>query len=81
MTKQLKSAWDKTAGYKTKSGAILLGLYELAKLVAPQVLDGNTDIIVRKSIDVLIITGGLDWLYRNRKEIVNWVLNLFTKKQ
>lgn len=81
MTKQIKSAWDKTAGYKTKSGAILLGIYELVKLIAPNLLVGTADEIVNKSINLLIITGGADWIYRNRKEIVTWCKNLFNNKK
>lgn len=81
MTAQIKSAWDKTAGYKTKSGAVLLAIYELSKLIAPELMTGNVDLIISRSINLLIITGGADWIYRNRKEIVNWCKNLFNNKK
>jgi len=77
----IKNIYNATTGYKTKSGAVLLALYTLIESVAPDLFKGQSEQIVRSSIDFLIITGGADWVYRNRKEIINWITNLFTKKQ
>jgi hypothetical protein len=86
MTAHLKSAWDRTAGYKTKSGAVLLAIYMMVEAVAPGLMKGQTQEIVRSGIDLLIITGGADWAWRNRKDIANWITvnvitKIFTKKK
>ena len=72
--------WDKTSGYKTKTGAVLLALYSLIQAVAPGLMHGQTETIVRNSIDFLIITGGADWVWRNRLKIIETFKKLFTKK-
>jgi hypothetical protein len=76
-----RQIWDKTSGYKTKTGAVLLALYSLIQAVAPGLLTGQTDTIVRNSIDFLIITGGADWVYRNRHSIINFIKKLTTWKK
>ena len=78
--KAVQAIYDKTAGYKTRTGAVLLALYALIEAVAPAILKGQTEQVVRTSIDFLIITGGADWVWRNRHDIVNWIKELFTKK-
>jgi len=75
-----KKIWDKTAGYKTKSGAILYLLLQIFKKLFPEVLDDATLEIVKYIIDFTILTGGIDWIWRNRKEIIQWIGNLFKKK-
>jgi len=78
--KVVQNIYDKTQGYKTKSGAILLALYTLIESIAPELLTGQTEHIVRSSIDFMIITGGADWVWRNRIKIINWIKHLFTPK-
>ena len=80
MTAKIKSIWDKTSGYKTKTGGVLLAVYELVKLIDPNILTGKADMIAQKSINLLIITGASDWLWRNRKEIWQFTTGLFKKK-
>jgi len=75
-----KKIWDKTAGYKTKSGAILYLLLQIFKKLFPEFLDDATLEIVKYIIDFTILTGGIDWIWRNRKEIIQWIGNLFKKK-
>lgn len=78
---KVQKLYDATKGYKTKSGAILLSIYALLQAVAPGLMTGQTEEVIRTSIDFLIITGGADWVWRNRKDIVNWVVKLFTKNK
>jgi len=73
--------WGKTQGYKTKTGAVLLAIYSLLHTIAPELMTGKTEAITRNLIDVLIITGGADWVYRNRHNIVKKISNLFTKNK
>lgn len=70
--KALQTIYDKSAGYKTRTGAVLLALYALIEAVAPQLLKGQTEQIVRTGIDFLIITGGADWVWRNRFKIIEF---------
>lgn len=81
MKQQAKNLWKKTEGYKTKSGAILYLLFQLFKSVFPDTLDKSTEEAVKYSIDLLILTGGIDWIWRNRKKVVNWILNIFNQKR
>jgi len=69
--------WGKTSGYKRGTGALLLALYQFVKAVSPDLLTGAADEVTRASIDILIITGGLDWVWTNRKKIVDFL----TKKK
>jgi hypothetical protein len=75
----IQSKWEKTAGYKTKTGAVLLAAYMLIDAVAPNLMTGQTEHIARTGIDFLIITGVADWAWRERKEIVNKLINIFKK--
>jgi len=77
----IRNYWDKTAGYKTKSGAVLLALYTMIQAMAPELLTGQTENIVRSSIDFLIITGGADWVWRNRKKITEKIINIFKRNK
>jgi len=76
----IKKTWEKTAGYKTKSGAILYLLFELFKKIFPEVLSEESEQGVKYVIDLLLITGGVDWIWRNRKIVIQWIANLFKKK-
>jgi len=76
----IKKTWEKTAGYKTKSGAILYLLFELFKKIFPEVLSEESEQGVKYVIDLLLITGGVDWVWRNRKIVIQWIANLFKKK-
>ena len=75
-----KKIWDKSAGYKTKSGAFLYLLFELFKKLFPDLLDEVGETIIKYLIEALILTGGLDWVWRNRREVIQWVKELFKKK-
>jgi biotin synthase-related radical SAM superfamily protein len=76
-----KKIWDKTAGYKTKSGALLYLLFELFKALFPDVLDVVEEKVIKYIIELLIITGGVDWIWRNKKEVLQWIANIFRTKQ
>jgi hypothetical protein len=77
----INKLYDKTAGYKTRTGAVLLALYTLIESVAPSLLTGQAESIVRSGIDLLIITGGADWVWRNRNKIIDFLKNILTKKE
>lgn len=78
--KTIQKIYDNTAGYKTRTGAVLLAILTLIESVAPELLQGKSEQVVRASIDLLIITGGADWVWRNRKKIIDWFRKIFTKK-
>lgn len=72
-----KQIWDKTAGYKTKSGALLILIFQLFQKVFPNTLSDNAEEAVLYSINILILTGGADWVWRNRHEIVEFIAKKF----
>jgi hypothetical protein len=80
MSNKVKEAWDKTAGYKTKSGAILYLVFQLFKSIFPNALNESSEEVVKYSIDLIILTGGADWVWRNKDEIIQWLTNIFSKK-
>ena len=77
----VKTIWDKTAGYKTASGGILLLLYQLFKLVYPDALQKEWDEWIYNAIGFITATGVIDKAWRYRKEIKEFIKRLFTKKQ
>lgn len=77
---KVQNKWNKTAGYKTKSGAILYLLFELFKKIFPDVLAETGEDVVKYTIDLIILTGGLDWAWRNKKKIWDFIKDKFTKK-
>jgi hypothetical protein len=76
---KVQKAWGNTAGYKRGTGAVLLALYTFIKAVAPNLLQGAADEVTRATIDLLIITGGLDWVWRNRDKIIEFLIKKFKK--
>ena len=90
MTEKLTNTWnkavkiknqirEKTDGQKTKSAAILLAIYYFIDAIKPNLIFGQTEIVVNKGIDLMIITGAADWIWRNRKNIADKVLSVFHK--
>lgn len=73
MTKQIKTAWDKTKGYKTVTGGTLLLLFDLFRLSFPHAMDGPWEEWTGRFINFIIYTGVLDKIWRNRKEISDWL--------
>ena len=71
--------WKKTAGYKTKTGAILYLLFQLFKKLFPELINESSEEIIKYTIDLLILTGGIDWIWRNRHDVLKWIANLFKK--
>lgn len=69
----VKKQWDKTKGYKTKSGAILYLLFQLFKSLFPDTLNESSEEVVKYTIDLIILTGGLDWVWRNRKKVFEFI--------
>ena len=78
MTAKLKSAIDKTNGYKTKAAALIYLLFVLAGEKVPFLAENSEQITV--VIDFLIFSGLLHDVWRNRKKIIESVKNFFKKK-
>ena len=78
MTAKLKSAIDKTNGYKTKAAALIYLVFVLAGEKVPFLAENSEQITV--VIDFLIFSGLLHDVWRNRKKIIESVKNFFKKK-
>ena len=78
MTAKLKSAIEKSNGYKTKAAALIYLLFTLAGEKVPFLSDNSEQITV--VIDFLIFSGLLHDAWRNRKKIIEFVKNIFKKK-
>lgn len=78
MTTKIKSAIEKTNGYKTKSAALIYLLFTAFGDKVPFIAE-NKEIAVN-IIDILIASGLLHDLWRNRKKIIDFVKNIFNKK-
>lgn len=68
--------WKSSEGYKTRTGAVLLAIYEFINLISPELLAGKAGEVTRQGINLLIITGGADWVWRNRHSIINTLKKL-----
>ena len=75
----VKQVWSNTANYKTRSAAVLLAIFQFIQVVAPNLLEGKTEEIVRSSIDLFIIIGGADWVWRNRYKVIEFLTKKFKK--
>lgn len=75
----MKSIIQKTNGKKTTAVSILSVLFEALMIYRPDMLDEN----LKSSIRVIINSGLLSTLlhkaWRNRKDIINFVKNIFKK--
>lgn len=80
MTQAIKTVWDKSKGYKTASGGVLLLLFQLFKLVWPQAMSAEWQDWTYNAIGIIVSTGLLDKAWRNRKKIIELIKKLFTKK-
>lgn len=65
--------YDAVKDKKTRSAAIMLGIYNIVLALFPNSIDLYTDNVIRKSIDFVIIVGGADWAWRNRHKVVEWI--------
>lgn len=74
-----QAVWKKTEGYKTKTGAILYLMFQLFKAAFPNTLNESSEEVIKYSIDLIILTGGADWAWRNRKKVFEWVVRLLKK--
>jgi hypothetical protein len=77
---KVKERWKRTAGYKTKTGAILYLLFQLFQKLFPDTITEENEELIKYTIDLLILTGGIDWVWRNRKEVLKWIVGIFKKK-
>jgi len=70
--------WDKTKGYKTATGGILLLLFQGYKLIFPDSLSCEWEEWIYNAIGVVSATGILDKLWRNRKKLTEGIKKIFT---
>jgi hypothetical protein len=73
MGRAIKTSWEKTAGYKTVAGAGIYLAFELFLMLFPNALSEPSEDWIGRFIDWIILTGVLDKLFRNRKEITDWL--------
>lgn len=78
MTIKLKSAIEKSNGYKTKVAALIYLLFTLVGEKMPFLSENSEQITV--VIDFLIFSGLLHDVWRNRKKIIEFIKNIFKKK-
>jgi len=76
-----RQVWDKTKGYKTASGGVLLLLFQLFKLVWPHAMGPEWQDWTYNAIGIVVSTGLLDKAWRNRKEIIELIKKLIPKKK
>lgn len=77
---KIQSTWDKTKGYKTTTGGVLVLLFQLFKLIFPDSLSVEQEELVLNVINILLATGLLDKVWRNRKKIIDFVTKLFKRR-
>lgn len=75
----ITQAWDKTRGYKTASGGVLLLVFQLIKLIWKQEIPAEWQEWIYNAIGVIAATGVFDKLWRSRKDFIEWVKRLFRK--
>ena len=80
MTKA-KKIYDASKGKKTVAGSILYLIMRIVITMFPNAIDEQTQQYIYYGIDILIGTGILDKLWRNRHKITEFIHKLFTKKQ
>jgi hypothetical protein len=76
-----KTAWDKTSGYKTASSGVLLLLFQLFKLIWPDLLIEEWEEWVYNAIAIVGGTGVIDKIWRSRKELIKFIKRLFKKEK
>ncbi|MFV0267958.1 MAG: hypothetical protein ACK5HT_12570 [Draconibacterium sp.] len=77
MKKTINKAISATNGYKTKAAAFVWLIVSLLGNKVPLISE-NRELVVN-IVDVLISTGLLHDLWRNKKKITEWVISLFAK--
>lgn len=77
----LNEVYNKTKGKKTYTFAGLQIAFEALLLIFPDLLNDRQELMTQKVLTFLISYGVLDKVWRDRIKIVNFVGNLFSKKQ
>ncbi|MCK9592701.1 MAG: hypothetical protein M0Q91_11920 [Methanoregula sp.] len=77
----ITQAWDKTKGYKTASGGVLLLLFQFIKLVSNREIPDEWQELVYNGIGLIAATGVFDKLWRNRRKMIEWVKDLFRRNE
>lgn len=79
MTNKLNKTIEATNGYKTKGAAFIFLLFQLFGDYLP--LNTVQQQITLNIIEMLIASGLLHDLWRNRDKIIEFIKNLFTNKK
>jgi hypothetical protein len=77
----IKQAWSKTAGHKMASGGFLLLIFQLIKMIWGTDIPDEWQEWILNAITAVAATGAFDKLWRNRKLLIQWIRELFRKKQ
>jgi len=75
----IKESWEKTAGYKTTFSAVLLSLFEIFQVIAPEAMPDKWQGVTYKAIGIMGTTGIIDKVWRNRKKIKSYIYDIFHK--
>lgn len=78
MTTKIKSAIEKSNGYKTKAAALLYLLVSAWGSEIPFVTQNKE--VIFNVLDLLIASGLLHDIWRNRQKIKDFFRNMFKKK-
>lgn len=61
---KIKNTWDKTAGYKTASGGVLLLIFQLFQLIWPEAIGKGWEDWIYNAIGAISATGLIDKIIR-----------------
>lgn len=78
MKANINKVVDTTNGYKTKAAVLVRILLTLFGEQLPFMKDNEEMIIL--TVDALMVSGLLHDVWRNRRKIIAWIKNLFSKK-
>lgn len=76
----IKTAYDKSSGYKSRIGALMFAVYTLVETIDPSLIDGKAESIVQQLINIFLIVGGSDWAIKSSGKIINQIKGVFNKK-
>jgi hypothetical protein len=80
MTKAIKSAWNKTEGYKTVGSGIILLLWEAFTMAFPNLISDNWEEWGTRTLTFCVGVGIFDKIWRNRDKFKGFFNVIFSKK-
>jgi len=76
---KLNDIYSKTSGGKTITATVIWLTMRIANGIKPDLIPMETQLIVYDVAELLALLGITDKIYKNRKQIVSYIKNLFTK--